>query len=148
MPRRRPGAARAWTARPPGTSGRQSHREKVGSRRNRCRCWHGCPYYTYPVKPPTHGMGMTAKTGGQRRTGARRWLRWLWKLPLLLLALSVLQVLALRFVDPPFSAFMAARQLQAWGAGDRDFRIAYDWRSEAHTSELQSLMRISYDGVR
>src|SRR3546814_9695864 len=102
--------------------------EKVGSRRNRCRCWHGCPYYTYPVKPPTHGMGMTAKTGGQRRTGARRWLRWLWKLPLLLLALSVLQVLALRFVDPPFSAFMAARQLQAWGAGDRDFRIAYDWR--------------------
>src|SRR3546814_16161293 len=73
-------------------------------------------------------MGMTAKTGGQRRTGARRWLRWLWKLPLLLLALSMLQVLALRFVDPPFSAFMAARQLQAWGAGDRDFRIAYDWR--------------------
>src|SRR3546814_12549527 len=71
---------------------------------------------------------MNAKTGGQRRTGARRWLRWLWKLPLLLLALSVLQVLALRFVDPPFSAFMAARQLQAWGAGDRDFRIAYDWR--------------------
>ncbi len=58
----------------------------------------------------------------------RRWLRWLWKLPLLLLALSVLQVLALRFVDPPFSAFMAARQLQAWRAGDFDFRIAYDWR--------------------
>src|SRR3546814_7756133 len=82
-------------------------------------CWHGCPYYTYPVKTPTHGMGMTAKTGGQRRTGARRWLRWLWKLPRLMLALSVLQVLALRFVDPPFSAFMAARQLQAWGAGDR-----------------------------
>src|SRR3546814_6008858 len=23
---------------------------------------------------------------------------------------------------------LAARQLQAWGAGDRDFRIAYDWR--------------------
>src|SRR3546814_13881095 len=73
-------------------------------------------------------MGMTAKTGGQRRTGARRWLRWPWNLPLLLLALSVLQVLALRFVDPPFSAFMAARPLQAWGAGDPDFRIAYDWR--------------------
>ena len=71
---------------------------------------------------------MTAKTGRQRRSGTGRWLRWLWKLPLLLLALSVLQVLALRFVDPPFSAFMAARQLQAWGAGDRDFRIAYDWR--------------------
>jgi monofunctional biosynthetic peptidoglycan transglycosylase len=37
-------------------------------------------------------------------------------------------VLALRFVDPPFSAFMAARQLQAWGAGDWGFRITYDWR--------------------
>src|SRR3546814_20564135 len=67
---------------------------------------------------------MTAGRGNRRR----RWLRWLWKLPLLLLALSVLQVLALRFVDPPFSAFMAARQLQAWGAGDGDFRVAYDWR--------------------
>src|SRR3546814_19595098 len=73
-------------------------------------------------------MGMAGKPGGQRRTGARRWLRWLWNLPLLLLALRVLQVLALRFVDQPFSAFMAARQLQAWGAGVRDFRIAYDWR--------------------
>ena len=71
---------------------------------------------------------MTAKTKRQRRSGARRWLRWLWKLPLLLLALSVLQVVALRFVDPPFSAFMAARQLQAWGDGDRAFRVAYDWR--------------------
>jgi monofunctional glycosyltransferase len=58
----------------------------------------------------------------------RRWLHWLWKLPLLLVAVSVLQVLALRFVDPPFSAFMAARQLEAWAQGDRDFRVAYDWR--------------------
>ncbi|MFC3716877.1 monofunctional biosynthetic peptidoglycan transglycosylase [Luteimonas soli] len=73
-------------------------------------------------------MGMTAKTERQRRSGVRRWLRWLWKLPLLLVALSVLQVLALRFVDPPFSAFMAARQVQAWMAGDGSFRIAYDWR--------------------
>lgn len=58
----------------------------------------------------------------------RRWLHWLWKLPLLLVAVSVLQVLALRLVDPPFSAFMAARQLEAWAQGDRDFRVAYDWR--------------------
>ena len=58
----------------------------------------------------------------------RRWLRWLWKLPLLLLVLSVLQVLALRFVDPPFTAFMAARQVQAWRSGDWTFHIAYEWR--------------------
>src|SRR3546814_19003166 len=69
------------------------------------------------------GEQMTAGRGNRRR----RWLRWLWKLPLLLLALSVLQVLALRFVDPPFSAFMAARPLQAWGAGDGDFSGAYHW---------------------
>lgn len=34
----------------------------------------------------------------------------------------------LRWVDPPFSAFMAARQLEAWRAGEMDFRVAYDWR--------------------
>ena len=62
------------------------------------------------------------------RRPRRRWRHWLWKLPLLLLALSVLQVLALCFIDPPFTAFMAARQFEAWAAGDRDFRVAYDWR--------------------
>src|SRR5690606_21866715 len=116
----------AWATRPAIASG-EGWFTTGYSRRDRCGCWRGCPYYTDPVKP-THGTGMTAKTGRQRRSGARRWLRWLWKLPLLLLALSVLQVVALRFVDPPFSAFMAARQLQAWGDGDRAFRVAYDWR--------------------
>lgn len=62
------------------------------------------------------------------RVRRRRWRSWLWKLPLLLLALSVLQVATLRFVDPPFSAFMVARQLEAWRAGDWSFRVAYDWR--------------------
>lgn len=62
------------------------------------------------------------------RTPRRRWLHWLWRLPLLLIVLSVLQVLALRFIDPPFTAFMAARQLQALGQGDWTFRVAYDWR--------------------
>jgi monofunctional biosynthetic peptidoglycan transglycosylase len=59
----------------------------------------------------------------------RRWLRrLLLLLPPLLLLLSVVQVLALRFVDPPFSSFMAIRQFQAWRAGDWSFRIAHDWR--------------------
>ena len=60
-----------------------------------------------------------------RRTRLRGW--W-WKLPLLFVAVSVGQVLVLRLVDPPFSAFMAARQLDALLAGDRGFRVAYDWR--------------------
>ncbi|HEY5972997.1 MAG TPA: monofunctional biosynthetic peptidoglycan transglycosylase [Pseudoxanthomonas sp.] len=44
------------------------------------------------------------------------------------MAASILQVAVLRFMDPPFSAFMMGRQLEAWGAGDWSFRVAYDWR--------------------
>lgn len=58
----------------------------------------------------------------------RRWLRRLLWLPVLFAAASLLQVLVLRFVDPPFSAFMAERQLAAWMQGDWNFRVAYDWR--------------------
>lgn len=58
----------------------------------------------------------------------RRWGRWLLALPFLLLLATVLQVAALRFVDPWFSTFMAIRQFQAWGQGDWGFRVAYDWR--------------------
>ena len=63
--------------------------------------------------------------GGKPR---RRWRRWLWLLPLLFVGLTALQVATLRFVDPPFSAFMASRQVEAWADGDWDFRIAHDWR--------------------
>ena len=49
-------------------------------------------------------------------------------MPLLVMLVSVLQVLVLRWVDPPFSAFMAARQVEAWRSGDRDFRMSYAWR--------------------
>lgn len=58
----------------------------------------------------------------------RRWPMWLWKLPLLLVLFSVAQVIALRFIDPPFSMFMLARQLDAVAQGDFAFRIAHDWR--------------------
>ena len=64
-------------------------------------------------------------SGGKRK---RRLRGWWWKLPLLFVAFSVLQVLALRFVDPPLSAFMLARWVDAALAGDPGFRIAHDWR--------------------
>lgn len=70
---------------------------------------------------------------GRARRG-RRWRRWLLLSPLLLLLVTVVQVAALRFVDPPFTAFMAARQLDAWSQGDRDFRVAYDWRNRNQVS--------------
>ncbi|GAB3508328.1 monofunctional biosynthetic peptidoglycan transglycosylase [Pseudoxanthomonas daejeonensis] len=41
---------------------------------------------------------------------------------------TALQVAVLRFVDPPVSAFMLARQGEAWRQGDWDFRVAHDWR--------------------
>ena len=54
---------------------------------------------------------------------------WWWKLPLLFVVLSVAQVLALRFVDPPLSAFMVARWMDAAMGGNPGFRIRYDFRS-------------------
>jgi len=58
----------------------------------------------------------------------RRWRRRLLWLPVWLLLFTVLQVLVLRFVDPPFTSFMAIRQFEALGEGDWRFRIAHDWR--------------------
>jgi len=46
----------------------------------------------------------------------------------LFVATTALQVAVLRFVDPPYSAFMLARQGEALRQGDWDFRVAYDWR--------------------
>lgn len=66
--------------------------------------------------------------------GGRRWRAWLWKLPLLLVLFSVAQVLALRFIDPPFSMFMLARQLDAVFKGDFRFRITHDWRDMSKIS--------------
>ena len=58
----------------------------------------------------------------------RRWRNWLLALPLLFAAASVLQVLVLRFVDPPFSTTMALRYVEAWGEGDWRFRMHHQWR--------------------
>lgn len=67
---------------------------------------------------------------GARRARPRR--RRLWKLlvlaPFLLVALSIVQVALLRFINPPFSTVMAARQLEQWGTGNWDYRIHYQWR--------------------
>ena len=68
------------------------------------------------------------------RKPRRRLLQWLWKLPLLFVLVTVSQVLLLRFVDPPFSSFMAIRQLQAFAHGDGSFRVAHDWRDLSRIS--------------
>jgi monofunctional biosynthetic peptidoglycan transglycosylase len=58
----------------------------------------------------------------------RRGLRWLAALVLLSAAATAAQVAVLRFVDPPVTAFMAARQLEAWRDGDWHFRVDRSWR--------------------
>lgn len=63
-----------------------------------------------------------------QRPRRRRWLRWVLLTPVLLALFSVLQVLVLRVVDPPFSTVMALRQMEAFAEGDWKFRIHYQWR--------------------
>lgn len=58
----------------------------------------------------------------------RRWGRWLLALPLLFAVASFLQVAVLRFVDPPVSAVMVWRCVEAWGGGDWKFRLRHEWR--------------------
>ena len=58
----------------------------------------------------------------------RRWLRRLLWLPVIAVLFTVLQVLVLRFVDPPVTTFMAIRQVDAWTSGDADFQLHYQWR--------------------
>lgn len=45
-----------------------------------------------------------------------------------LIVMTVLQVLPLRWLDPPTSAFMLARQIEAGRGGESDFRMDYRWR--------------------
>jgi monofunctional glycosyltransferase len=74
----------------------------------------------------------------------RRWLRWvfLW-LPLLFVVASVLQVMALRFVDPPLTAFMVGRYIEAWGENDRGFALAYSWRDANQISKQLPLALVA-----
>lgn len=64
---------------------------------------------------------------GARRKARRRWLRWVWVPPLVFVSITVLQVLALRFIDPPTTAFMLARQWDALWEPKGDFALHYDW---------------------
>ena len=78
----------------------------------------------------------------------RRWLRWMLMPPLLFVLASVLQVLVLRFVDPPLTAFMIGRQFEAWGGGDDDYGLAYDWRDADEISPNLPLALIAAEDQR
>lgn len=69
------------------------------------------------------GQDLKAGSAGKRR----RW-RWLLWVPVVLAGLSVLQVLVLRFIDPPVTTVMLWRHGEALLAGDRGYRLHYQWR--------------------
>ena len=58
-----------------------------------------------------------------------RWLRvvLLW-LPLSFVLITGGQVLMLRWIDPPTSAFMVNRRVHALLSGEKDFQLDYRWR--------------------
>ncbi|HBS62589.1 MAG TPA: monofunctional biosynthetic peptidoglycan transglycosylase [Stenotrophomonas sp.] len=56
-----------------------------------------------------------------------RWKRLLW-LPVLFVAITVLQVVLLRFLDPPVSTVMMWRYGEALSQRDWDYRLHYQWR--------------------
>src|SRR5699024_62120 len=92
-----------------------------------------------------------AQAGAARmsaRPRRRRWLRRLLMLPVLLVAFSVLQVLVLRFVDPPLSMVMVEHRVAAWIDGDRDFRIRYRWRDMDRIAPALPLAAIAAEDQR
>jgi monofunctional biosynthetic peptidoglycan transglycosylase len=51
--------------------------------------------------------------------------------------LSVFQVAVVKYVDPPGSAYMMARQVEAWVEGDDDFVLRHAWRDlDAQSAHL------------
>ncbi|QOY63385.1 monofunctional biosynthetic peptidoglycan transglycosylase [Lysobacter sp. H21R4] len=88
---------------------------------------------------------MQSPGAGPRR---RRWWRWVVAVPLVLLVASIVQVGTLRFVDPPTSAFMVARQVSAWTRGESDFRLAYQWRDRGQISSNLPLAVVASEDQR
>ena len=93
--------------------------------------------------------GGTPPGAAPRARGRVRWWRWLllW-LPLLFVLATVLQVAVLRFVDPPVTAFMIGRYMEAWEAGDRGFVLAYDWRDADRISPQLPLALVAAEDQR
>jgi len=74
-----------------------------------------------------------------------RWLLWLlggW------IAVTVLSVLTLRWVDPPTTAFMSSARAQAFLAGDRTYRQRYQWVDYEKISRYAPLAVIAAEDQR
>jgi monofunctional biosynthetic peptidoglycan transglycosylase len=84
----------------------------------------------------------------QRRGRLRKWLRGALFLGLALATCSLLLVLGLRFLPPPTSAFMLARQLEALRHGESHFVLKHRWRPLAQLPDTLVLAVIASEDQR
>src|SRR5690554_372222 len=69
-------------------------------------------------------------------------------LPVALLAFSMLQVLVLRFVDPPLSMMMVEHRVAAWVGEGEDSRVQYQWRDLERIAPVLPLAAIAAEDQR
>lgn len=63
----------------------------------------------------------------QKRSLFSRLARWILGLAVIPLVASVFCVLVLRWIDPPFTAYMAEAQIDAWTRRDRTYVVRHRW---------------------
>ncbi|HZF24651.1 MAG TPA: monofunctional biosynthetic peptidoglycan transglycosylase [Steroidobacteraceae bacterium] len=83
-----------------------------------------------------------------KRSLARRIIRLLLWIVALWFAATILTVLALRWVDPPTSAFMMNARFEALAAGDRHYRSRYEWVDYARISPNAAIAVIAAEDQR
>jgi monofunctional biosynthetic peptidoglycan transglycosylase len=72
-----------------------------------------------------------------------RLLKWMALTILACVVLSAILVLALRWIDPPTSAFMLETRLNAEADGDRTYRTDYEWVNLEHISSHAAIAVIA-----
>lgn len=81
--------------------------------------------------------------------GVGNWVaRWLARLLGGWIVLTSLVVLVLRWVDPPTSAFMLSERAAAMAAGERAYRVSYQWVDYQHISPYAPLAVIAAEDQR
>lgn len=93
-------------------------------------------------------MRKGGKGRSRRRGPVRRFVAAITWLVLVLSLGSMIQVVALRFIDPPFSSFMLARQLEAATAGEWGYRVDYRWRDARDVSPHLAVAVIASEDQR
>jgi monofunctional biosynthetic peptidoglycan transglycosylase len=82
---------------------------------------------------------------------AKRWRPWRWLflwLPLLFIGVTLAQVLVLRWLPPPGSAFMLGRRVDALLERDWAFPIRYEWRDASRISRNLPIALVAAEDQR